>query len=58
MAKQPEKTPCGTCKMPVGPSEYHPYAACLMFMFCNDAERVRANLWAVVDYGRKLERRG
>lgn len=29
------------------PTEYHPYAACLMFKACHDGDKVRANLEAV-----------
>lgn len=38
---------CMECKMPVGFNEYHPYAACLMFKQCDDADVVRKNLAAV-----------
>ena len=44
---------CAQCGMLIEDSkEYHPYAACLMFMQCRDSETVRANLQAVVEYGR------
>lgn len=46
---------CACCGMvTAGPQEYHPYAACLMFKACHDGNVVRANLEAVVTYGRKL----
>lgn len=35
---------CGECGMPCFPAEYHPYAACLMFKQCHNAETVRAKL--------------
>jgi hypothetical protein len=44
---------CGMCTR--GPVDYHPYAACLMFMGCKDGNTVQANLDAVVKYGRDLE---
>lgn len=36
--------PCCFCGMPCAANEYHPYAACLMFKACQNAETVRANL--------------
>lgn len=43
---------CAHCGMTVAvPSEYHPYAACLMFNACHDSEVVRANLIGVIEYG-------
>ena len=38
---------CQECGMPVDPSEYHPYGACLMFKGCHNSATVRANLWAI-----------
>lgn len=39
---------CQTCGMVCRtPTEYHPYAACLMFKACHDGDIVRANLEAV-----------
>lgn len=38
---------CGQCGMPCRPAEYHPYAACLMYMACHDGNTVRDNLDAV-----------
>jgi hypothetical protein len=40
-----------------GWTDYHPYAACLMMQACEDGAKVRANLDAVVEYGRQLERK-
>ena len=40
-------TECSQCGMVVKSGEYHPYAACLMFMACKDGATVRANLEAV-----------
>lgn len=53
--QRPSKTPCAQCGMPVGPDQYHPYAACLMFKQCHDSRTAQDNLWAVVDYGRSME---
>lgn len=47
---------CAVCEMTVGDGEYHPYAACLMYKQCRNAEAVKDNLWAVVDFGRQLEK--
>lgn len=44
-------TPCTQCGMRVHPDEYHPYAACLLFKACHDAETVYANLDAVLIHG-------
>lgn len=41
--------PCGECGMPCVPTEYHPYAACLMFKACHNSDTVRGNLQAVRD---------
>lgn len=38
--------------MAVSHNEYHPYGACLMMMFCNDGDRVRENLKAIIEHGR------
>lgn len=45
---------CAECGMPVKLGEYHPYAACLMFKGCQDAETVRANLDAVTTEWQKI----
>lgn len=43
---------CAQCGMATKhPREYHPYAACLMFMGCKDGDIVRKNLHAVLEYG-------
>ena len=48
---------CKQCGMWVDPKRpYHPYAACLMFSGCPHSSIVQANLDAVVEYGRQLER--
>lgn len=48
---------CAECGMTMEkPGEYHPYAACLMFKACHSSTTVRANLSAVVEYGRQQER--
>lgn len=47
---------CHSCGMPLEQeNEYHPYAACLMFKACGDAETVRANLNGVVSWGVQAE---
>ena len=47
---------CSQCGMSTrGPADFHPYAACLMFMGCKDGNVVHANLDFVVKYGRDLE---
>lgn len=41
---------CAQCGMVMArDDEYHPYAACLMFMGCHDGDTVRANLREVVE---------
>lgn len=47
---------CGECGMQVGPLEYHPFAACLMYKQCANSTTVRRNLDAVVEHGRMLAR--
>jgi hypothetical protein len=39
--------PCAECGMPCTPTEYHPFAACLMFKACHNSETVKANLGAI-----------
>lgn len=46
---------CPNCGMPLLEEDYHPYAACLMFKTCGDADVVRANLAETVDYGSHTE---
>jgi hypothetical protein len=41
---------CTQCGMACSPSEYHPYAACLMFMACKNGDTVRASLEAVKEH--------
>lgn len=47
---------CETCGMQVNPGEYHPHAACLMFMGCKNEQMVRESLfnlrteWAALGY--------
>lgn len=41
---------CAECGMGCNAGEYHPYAACLMFMECRNSETVRANLQAVREH--------
>ncbi len=47
------KTPCGECGMPVVVSQYHPYAACLMFKASKSSAVVEANLAAVLEHANK-----
>lgn len=42
---------CGMCLKE--PSDYHPFAACLMFLGCQNGNTVQVNLDAVVEYGRQ-----
>lgn len=52
-----KNTPCAACGMQtLKPNEYHPFAACVMYQKLRNANVVRANLMAVVEYGRSLER--
>ena len=44
MALSDKHTECAQCGMVCAPNEYHPYAACLMFMACKDGPYVRAKL--------------
>lgn len=47
---------CQECGMVLSvPTEYHPYAACLMFKASRDSLTARANLHHVVNHGRELE---
>lgn len=44
---------CNECGMALSrANEYHPFSACLMYKQVRDAEVVRVNLRAVVEYGR------
>ncbi len=53
-----DNTICTQCGMHTQPKEYHPYAACLMFLACHDSRVVRANLRDVVAYNDKRLRDG
>lgn len=49
----PEPGVCAACGMATKhPREYHPYAACLMFMGCHNGDRVRGNLEGVILHAR------
>ena len=49
---------CQQCGMHVeNATDYHPYAACLMFKACHDGNKVQANLDAVVEYGEREGRK-
>ena len=43
--------PCAACGMPCHRAEYHPYIACQMFKQVRNGDSVRANLYAVFDFG-------
>ncbi len=56
MSKAENERRCAECGMVLfEPTEYHPYAACLMFKASRDSLATRANLHQVVNYGRELE---
>ncbi|WP_231755880.1 MULTISPECIES: hypothetical protein [unclassified Burkholderia] len=44
-----EMKKCAECGMSYRAGEYHPYAACLMFMACHNGDTVRGNLQDVLD---------
>jgi hypothetical protein len=48
-------TACASCGMVGPPGEYHPFAACELFKVHRDSRTVRANIYAVVAFGRKSE---
>ena len=48
---------CTECGMPVQWGDYHPYAACLMFKGCGDAETVNKHLNAIKDQWYELGKR-
>lgn len=48
-----EMKTCIECGMLVSPTEYHPYAACLMFKACHDADTVRGNLQDIREHERE-----
>lgn len=51
-------TRCSQCGMETKNAlEYHPYAACLMYLTARDPTVVRANLNAVVEYGKSFKKR-
>lgn len=52
--QQEREAPCMECGMICKPSEYHPYAACLMFKACHNGDTVRGNLQAVKVDARSL----
>lgn len=50
-------TRCVQCGMQTKNTfEYHPYAACLMYLTARDSMVVRANLKAVVEYGKSFKK--
>lgn len=53
--KLSSKERCTECGMAVSVTEYHPYAACLMYRACQDAEVVRVNLLSVQASGAQAE---
>lgn len=50
-AEETTEIQCGDCGMIVTVTEYHPFAACLMYKTCHDSGIVRVNLINVVQYG-------
>lgn len=45
---------CTECGMPCESTDYHPYAACLMFKACHNSATVKANLDGVVAFGYQM----
>lgn len=45
---------CQECGMDTAVNEYHPYAACLIFKGCHDAEVTRANMDLLIDKGYRM----
>jgi len=43
---------CGDCGMVINPSDYHPFAACLMFKQTRNKKYVDSNLNSVIEYGK------
>jgi hypothetical protein len=52
-----KETACTACGMLGSPAEYHPMAYCLLARQVG-SKAARANINAVIDYGRMLERFG
>ena len=48
MVELDEVSSCAQCGMPVCIGDYHPFAACLMFRGCGEADTVTDNLDALV----------
>ena len=46
---------CGGCDMGTWTAEYHPWTACELFKATRDGHQVRRNLYAVVEFGQKME---
>lgn len=54
-----EFSSCAQCGMlALSPSDYHPYAACVMFAHLKSSEKVEANLRAVIEYGMRAQQAG
>lgn len=49
------RTRCQQCGSHGAPGEYHPYAYCILHKALGE-DAARANINAVLDHGRKLER--
>jgi hypothetical protein len=58
-ATKSEFSTCAQCGMlTLSPSDYHPYAACVMFTHLRQSDKVESNLKAVIEYGMRAERAG
>lgn len=53
---EPKRSRCAACGAWGPPGEYHPHAYCLLFRATGSEAAARAELNAVLNYGRKLER--
>jgi hypothetical protein len=54
-----EFSKCARCGMNLlSATDYHPFAACVMFQGLKDGDRVEANIKAVIEYGMKAQAAG
>lgn len=56
MKEKEDRSACTFCGAWGPTGEYHPYAYCLLIKQGLSEEQARANIGAVLDHGRKLER--
>lgn len=55
----PENQHCAACGMLIEPAgEYHPWAVCALKKAGYDNATIKANVGAVLNHGRRLERQG